>query len=154
MEELFYLFVLWCAINTVLIFFLFARLSKIDKLEKELKKINTKFTEIVGATINSTKELLFDRTTQSIMIKLKKENFLFPFDTYEFCSNKFGEISKLLQDIDDTFRENYTNIPERYLIMKEFVLPYFRDNWNEERFTEEFANFIKRHNLQEKTREK
>ena len=152
-EELFGLFCVWCVVNSVLIFFLFNRDTQIKKLEKNLKKLDEKFTDISGAAINSTKELLCDRAVQSIMIRLRKEGFLFPFDNYEFCSTKFGEISKFFEDVYDVFRKEYTNIPDNYTIMKELVLPFYRDSWNENKWTDEFEQFIYRHNMQEKTKQ-
>lgn len=159
-EELFLLMVLWNGINFAIIVFLFNRLSQIYAIKKELKDLQETNIKTFTAITSNTKQLalvgpiiedyLCDKTTHSIMIKLKEENFPFPFDDYKFNSNNFWRLSKLVQDMDKTFIENYTNKPSQELTIKELVLPYFRENWPEEKFIEEFEKFIKRHNMEEK----
>ena len=153
-EELFGLFCVWCVVNSVLIFFLFNRDTQIKKLEKKLKTLQVQFAEISKTLYKQIKGLIYEREVKISMAQLRNEGFLFPFDVYEFNSHKFETISKLFEDFADTFDEEYTETPAPYIILKELILPFVRDEWKKERFEEEFANFVKRHNLQEKTREK
>lgn len=149
-EELFGFFCLWCAINTVLICFLFARASEIQKLKKEINTLRMQFVEVSKTLFKHTKGLVCEREIKISMTQLKNEGFLFPFDVYDFNSYKFETISKMFEDFTETFDEEYVETPTPYIILKELVLPFIRDEWKKEKFEEEFINFIKRHNMQKK----